>query len=899
MDTPRMAFNLHAEDESSEAAFRSACFKFLQHRDAAKALEVLNGVIETQKSMQRTVNRAMPDFEPSFTSGEPAKESPRDSAADAARIHDTPTTMTMDWLGPQFDAISQRHTVNAYPMHSSLLTSGMELARNMELETKCPTPPQVSFMSFQHKHGASGEGMSSTAKQEPEGEEPVQPTAHPGRDPSKAGIGGAVDFSKDHEADKQTAPLSNPAAEKDDLWVISTQTTFGSINLYKYVQMVWGVMMCLVVIVLLFENLHTQYLGFDTSLALPPVPGLVYKRLRNMLWGIVPLSKPYFWSEKCWTAWGYGFLVFLLMFIEAFLDLGSTLMLNCWTSAMFAVDFQKIIKIFMVQIVSICAKTFAIAYRNYIQTIIGFQWRESLAGYISNKWLKWHMHYFMHLSSRNRFHSIDNPEQRIQEDVRTVVHQMIEMGEILLRSVFCLLLNVPVLYALVPPKVFGTNTKIPGWPLYLCIFWCFSGGVITHLISNILISINWLRAREEAFYRDRIGSVRRHSEAIAVGACEPAEGQAIGMQYDKVKFLMWKGGLWQKRLTWWFQLYKDIGGKLAFLIFIPNFMNGDFGFGAFAQAAVTLIMITEAIDIFATNYYNYIATWRAASDRVLQFLHVLDELETVGHGASTMLRHGKPMQAEVDNVVKADFDVITTPGKEIIWNKMQLDVPRGQKLLISGGDGDGKSTIFRVLSGIWPYFNGGRVTFASWVETLCFVPENVLVPPLCSLRAALSYPEHSHFYGDEDMETVLRAVGLSRLLQEEWYMCLPRGEEEKIIQEELEAQEDAKTDFELAALDRVASWYNHLSPEMLQRLSFAHALLKRPQLLVLDGPLSSVNKRSCAALYKLLPDYLPSGAAVISISHDVETYAPLHDKHLTIKGLGIDKQLASASWLSK
>lgn len=833
------------------------------------------------------MNHAVPDFRPSFTSGEPAKESPRHSSADAARIPDTP--MVMDWLGPQFDAVSQRHIVSPYPLHSSLLANGVELARNMQLQNKCPSP-QTSSLSLLHERASTSERASSS-KQEPE---PKEPVAKPARNLSKAGIAGAL--SKNKPEEEQKAPLGNPAADKEDMWVISTQTTFGNIDLYKYVQMIWAVIACLLVVVLLFESLHLQYLGFDTSMALPPVPGLVYKRLRNMLWGILPLSRPYFWGESCTTAWGYGLLVFGLMFIEAFLDLGSTLMLNCWTSAMFAVNFEKIIKIFLVQIVSICAKTFAIAYRNYVQSIISFQWREALARYISNRWLKWHMHYFMHLSSRNRFHSIDNPEQRIQEDVRTVVHQMIEMGEIVLRSVLCLLLNVPVLYALVPPKVLGTSLKIPGWPLYLCVLWCFSGGVITHLLSNILISINWLRAREEAFYRDRIGHVRRQSEEIAVGNCEPAEGQNIDMQYDKVKFLMWKGGLWQKRLTWWFQLYKDIGGKLAFLIFIPNFMNGDIGFGTFAQAAVTLIMITEAIDIFATNYYNYIATWRAASDRVLQFVKILEELETVGQGASTMLRHGKPMQSEVDNVLKADFDVITTPGKEIIWNKLQLDVPSGQKLLISGLDGDGKSTIFRVLCGIWPYFNGGRVTFASWVETLCFVPETVVVPPLCSLRTALSYPEHSHFFTEEDMETVLRAVGLTRLLQEEWYTCLPRGEEEKIISE---VEEEAKIDVEEKALDRVASWYNHLSPEMLQRLSFAHALLKRPQLLVLDGPLSSVNKRSCAALYKLLPDYLPSGAAVVSISHDVDTFASLHDKHLTIKGLGVDKQLVQASWLSK
>lgn len=846
--------------------------KLIQHKGLSKAVEVFQSLVDAEKrSLLQT------------STGE------------------TP----MDMLASQL-----RH---APVCSSGACTDNWALANTMQIKAAGAPASPLSLLSFTHKSRGN-----STLRADPEeeggeegeeassGDEATGETAE-GMEPAKEGEDNKALSDAMGEGDAETAEgeeeeeeglQSMPDPAKDNVWLISTQTAYGIVNLYSFVQLMWALIAGMAMVATIFEYVHLNYMGFDWDQPLPPVPGDVAKVWRNMCVGYVWVCKIYLWNPDSDSSRGlkYGSMVLFLMVLEAILDTGGTLMLNCWTTAMFATNFKKVFLIIGIQLVNVIAKVFATSYRTYILSVIKFEWREALSMYMAERWLQAHTHYYMHLSSNNKFHRIDNPEQRIQEDCRTVVSQTIEIGENVLRALLTLSMQVPLILHLSPPHVMGIPwLSIPGWPLWMGIMWVVWGGLTTQLFSSVLVGINWLKEREEAYFRLRLGHVKRYSETIAVCGNEEDEIENVRDQYLKLKFCLWKNALWTKRLTWWWQVYKDCEGKACFILFLPSFMAGEVSFGTLVQCAVVLIQCVESLDLFTNNYYTFVGTWRASTDRILEFLRVLDEIEGVGETAAGLHRKGEPLR-DGNFCLKADFDIITTPAKEIVWKDLHIEVPTGQRLLISGTDQSGKSSIFKSLSGVWPYFDGGRVVLAAWLEKVMFMPEQVCLPEMCSLRAALAYPESTKTYNTQDMEDVLKATGLERLLTPNFYNSQPRSLEEF---DDNESGCKNHHVLEHEALDRCASWYHALSPEQLQRLQFAHMLLLKPQLVVMDEALSSLDKKSYESLYNLLGEFLPEGATVVTISHDASVYAPLHDKHLTIQGEDGAKRLVPAKRFMK
>jgi vitamin B12/bleomycin/antimicrobial peptide transport system ATP-binding/permease protein len=182
------------------------------------------------------------------------------------------------------------------------------------------------------------------------------------------------------------------------------------------------------------------------------------------------------------------------------------------------------------------------------------------------------------------------------------------------------------------------------------------------------------------------------------------------------------------------------------------------------------------------------------------------------------------VQLEVD-----DLAVGLPNGQEIVRLK-GLTIAPGDRVLVTGPSGAGKTSLFRALGGVWPFGTGAiRVPKGASVLVL---PQRPYLP-LGTLRGALAYPAPVASFAPAEIEAALDAVGLAHL----------KGE-----------------------LDKTAYWADKLSGGEQQRLSIARALLQKPQWLFLDEATAALDEASEAALYRLLTERLP-GSAIVSIGH--------------------------------
>jgi ABC-type uncharacterized transport system fused permease/ATPase subunit len=189
-----------------------------------------------------------------------------------------------------------------------------------------------------------------------------------------------------------------------------------------------------------------------------------------------------------------------------------------------------------------------------------------------------------------------------------------------------------------------------------------------------------------------------------------------------------------------------------------------------------------------------------------------------------------------------------------------LSVGPGERVLLRGQNGCGKSSILKAVAGLWPY-GSGRVTLAHGARVV-FAGQEPDLPDRLTLKELTTYPAPEEAFGDLDVAEALSRVGLGHFIPE--MGC---------------------------ALHEGHLWRNVLSGGQKQRLVLARMLLQRPDVLLLDEATSALDVNAAMEFHLILRERLPE-AAVLAVLHDPEVPcdpdgAPFYDTVLDVRdGLG-------------
>ncbi|MCL5776176.1 ABC transporter ATP-binding protein/permease [Limibaculum sp. FT325] len=429
-----------------------------------------------------------------------------------------------------------------------------------------------------------------------------------------------------------------------------------------------------------------------------------------------------------------------------------------------------------------------------------------------------------------------NPDQRLHEDARKLTEHTAELGVGLLQSTLLLASFVGVLWTLSAGVAFhwGERTfTVPGYMVWCALAYAAGGSALAWWRARPLVRLNEALYGREAELRFGMVRVAESAEGIALYRGESDERARLGAMLDRVIDVMCRraGGLAQ--LTWVTSAYGWLGIVAPVLVAAPGYFGGDLSFGGLMMVVGAFYQVQQALRWFVDNAPR-IADWRATLTRVMALRDALDHIDRAARPDDAVPRltvsRGDAPRFELRGVA------VRLRNGEAHVAEGDVSVGRGERLLVVGAAGAGKSTLFRAIAGIWPWGRGEIVLPGS--DGLLFLPNRPYLPP-GTLRDSVIYPAPRGSVMDEAARTALSEVGLGHLAAE---------------------------------LDREARWDRELALDEQQRLAFARVLLHRPGWLFMDDAASALGGTERAALRATL-DRLLGDMTVIAFERNGEEHA--------------------------
>lgn len=461
----------------------------------------------------------------------------------------------------------------------------------------------------------------------------------------------------------------------------------------------------------------------------------------------------------------------------------------------------------------------------YVPIFAGYRYLSSRLGLA---WRRWATERYLdrYMANRSFYDAldhpeIDNPDQRIAEDIKAFTAEALRFALIFLQSILETIAFGIALWGISQPLVF-----------FLVAYTLIGNLVTVGVYGKPLVRLNFQQLKKEADFRFGLVRVRENAEPIAFYQGEEREKTGLNglfkALFDNFKRLI----LWRDLN---FQLFSNIYQFLPYiipaLVIGPEILVGDLDVGDLSKASGAFIRIFFSLNELV-RYFEELTKFTAGVDRLAAFEDYLQAPRDERRAIPATVAQTPTIDVAIADQLSLEHLTLNTPDyQRVLFSDLSYQLAPGDGLLVIGPSGCGKSSILRAIAGLWNA-GTGKITRPA-LDQMLFLPQKPYMI-LGTLREQLLYPGMVETVDDEQLQAALLQVNLPDLRDR------------------------------FGGFDNTENWSERLSLGEQQRIAFARVLLNQPSHTILDEATSALDINNEAILYEHLQR---TNTTFISVGH--------------------------------
>jgi putative ATP-binding cassette transporter len=434
-----------------------------------------------------------------------------------------------------------------------------------------------------------------------------------------------------------------------------------------------------------------------------------------------------------------------------------------------------------------------------------------------------------------------NPDQRMHEDARKLCELSADLGTGLLQAGILFGIFAGVLWSLSAGfsiRIRDIDYEIPGFMLWAAVLYAGAGSLMSYWVGRSLINRNSERYAREADLRFSLVRINEHLDGISLAAGEEDERRRVELHLGNVLAATRRLVRGLTNLTWVTAGFGWITIVAPILVAAPLYFSGKISFGGLMMAAAAFTQAQSSLRWFVDNF-STIADWRATLHRVASFRYALTTTQDL-HDFESRITY---VEGEAGEITIDNLEIVSPAGSDMLKER-DVVVKSGERVLIVGAPGTGKTLLFRALAGLWPW--GSGIIARPKDEGMAYLPRGTPYLPRGTLKEVLAYPLETDKFGDPAYGHALGRLGLERLVP---------------------------------LLDVTRRWDRELSQDEQLGLALARIVLQTPPWLLIDDMLGSLDDEAMERVIDIFANELVR-TSVIHIGRAAQARDPLFHRVL-------------------